>query len=113
MSKIVRAVNTMILNKEKISDVIESKGEIYFIYDIIYKWSVRKASGVYYLTFYPEDIPLEELIKLKGKNIVVKNIVYNTDELNSREAKASFSELYVLIKEKSLKVDEILEEIIG
>lgn len=112
MSKIVRAVNTMILNKERISDVIEYGGETYFLYNIIYKWSIRKSSGIYFLTFYPEDITLQELIQKKVKHLSVQNMVYNTNELKTREAEASFAELYILIREKLLKVDEILEDII-
>ncbi len=112
MSKIVRAINTMILNMEKISEVTESKAEIYFLYDSKYKWSVRKGTSGYYLTFYPGNMTLQELIQAKQKNLPVQNMVYNTVELNTRESGASFAELYILIREKLLKIDKILEDII-
>ena len=114
MSKIVQAVNTMISNQKKITEVTRSAlgSETFFLYDDKYLWSIAESEGEYNLWFYPNG----ELSILAGYEGFewdnVPMVRYSTDELGTREARATFAELYSLIKEKVYGVDEVLNDII-
>jgi hypothetical protein len=120
MSKIVQAVNVMIANKDKISNVKKGKHSTayYFVYNSKYVWSIGTyADDDINISNYPVDIfdsPEAYVNKLfiEDQNDSIDNVCYNTEDFNTREAKESFRELYNLIKEKNLGVDVILDEII-
>jgi hypothetical protein len=116
MSKIVQAVNAMIANPENISNVIWSRdGEIFFLYKKKYKWSMAKRDrdNDYLLWFYPEDIPLEQLASYEGHDWEgTPMVTYKASEIGTKEAKATFAELYTLLKERVHGVQEVLDDII-
>ncbi|MCK4798267.1 MAG: hypothetical protein KAT05_12875 [Spirochaetes bacterium] len=114
MSKIVLAVNSMISNADKISDVsmnIENM-EYFFKYDNKYVWGIILYENNYTLYFYPKIKDTRELDNMYEWD-KVDFITYKTEELKTREAIESFSELYLIIKEKHLNVDSVLNDIIG
>lgn len=117
MSKIVKAVNAMISNNDRIRQVINSNSgnELFFNYDGKHKWSISKSqSNVYYLHYYPgkhnlEDLagwPDEEWAEFTGM------VSYNTKELGSKEAYDSLGELYTVVQEKLFGMDQVLDSII-
>lgn len=118
MSRIVQAVNAIIANPDLITKVIEGEdGELFFLYKEKYKWSIAKRSeGNYYLWFYPGKETLSQLSSYQGPDWEEGNVAmvtYKDAEIGTREAKASFSELYTLIKEKLYGVNEALDDIIS
>jgi hypothetical protein len=123
--KIIQAVNAMISNAEKISNinlvkwgVDDSKPEYYFVFDMKFKWSIMREADSetdYRLFFYPqEDETIEDLINVHPEEWSSKDnyIVYRSAEIKTKEAKESFSELYKLVQTKRLNVDVLLDEII-
>jgi len=111
MSKIIRTVNAIIQNPDKITNIRRKENEYYFLYNEKYKWSIHKSESVYYLHYYPFDITIEEISEIEHWE-EYDYISYNTKELKSQEAKESFRELYRILKEKIYHVDEALDEII-
>lgn len=112
MSKIVQAVNSMIANSNLISKVIKNDNEIYFIYKEKYKWSIVKRNGEVALFYYPGNIDFEYLASLEDFDGV--DIVHYSDkEIGTKEAKASFIELYDLINGKVYEIDSVLDDIIS
>jgi len=113
MSKIVRAINAMIANEKKISSVMKGQnGEIFFLFDGKYKWSTRKGEDGTYLWFYPVDADLRTLAGVDDWD-GIPMVTYRASEIGTREAKESFEELYLLVKEKLYGVDDVLNDIIG
>ena len=118
MSKIVKAVNSMISNAEKISDVVILKYpdnndyEYVFKYDFKYIWGISNRGEDYSLFFYPEIKEVNKLNPYMDWNSV-EYITYNTKDLKTRETLESFAELYLIIKEKLHNVDGVLDDIIG
>jgi hypothetical protein len=116
MSKIVRAVNTMITNQEKISNIIKKKKNYYFLYDDRYKWSIEywEYKNIYYLRFFSGEQPLESIASMIDVEWATfdEMIVYSTEELGTKEAYDTFKDLYMILQERSLGVDKILDDII-
>ncbi len=117
MSKIVQAVNAMIANPSFITDVIkgEEGDEIFFLYKGKYKWSMAQRDQKCYLWFYPgNEEALARLASYEGPDWEgVAMVAYNDAEIGTKEAKASFSELHNLIKEKVFGVNDALDDIIS
>ncbi len=120
MSKIVQAVNAMVSNPGKISDVITGEyhnHEIYFRYDDRHKWSMNgsgDSSSVYYLHYYPGNEELEYIASLEDYNWNdIRHVSYNTKELGTKEAFQSFEELYLILQEKIYGMDDVLDDIIN
>lgn len=114
MSKIVQAVNTIILNQKKITEVTRGRSgtQTFFLYDDKYVWSIAESDGEYILWFYPKG-ELSILADYEGFEWdEVPMVRYSTGELGTREAKATFAELYSVIKEKVYGVDDVLNDII-
>jgi len=116
MSKIVQAVNSMISNPELISKVVEAGTEIFFLYKNKYKWSMRRRDDSHYLWFYPGNESLETLAaysELGWEEETPTMVVYHDAKIGTKEARASFAELYTLLKEKLYGIDEVLNDIIS
>ena len=113
MSKIVLAVNSMISNAEKISDINRDlmDSEYLFKYDNKYVWGISENNDNYSLYFYPET---KEVNELKGVVDWAKfpMVVYTTEDLKTREAFESFRNLYLILEEKLYDVDLVLNDII-
>lgn len=113
MSKIVLAVNSMISNAEKISDINRdlTESEYLFKYDNKYVWGISENKEKYSLYFYPETKEVNEL-----KSVIdwdeVPLVIYTTEDLKTREALESFRDLYLIIKQKQYDVDRVLDDII-
>jgi hypothetical protein len=115
MSKIVQAVNSMVARPANIGSVIagESAGELYFLYRGKYKWSIAKQDADFGLWYYPGKATIEELSRYQGPDWEDEPLVYySTKDIGTHEAKASFAELYTLVKEKLYGMDKLLDEII-
>jgi hypothetical protein len=116
MSKIVQAVNAMISNPKFISNVKEGGHEIFFIYKNKYIWSIKNDGSVHHLWYYPGSLSLDRLIELATREIgwdEVMMVHYSDADIGTKEAKASFSELFTLIKEKLYGVNDMLDDIIS
>lgn len=119
MSKIIRAINVIISNQKKISDVISGKNEneLFFLYDNKHKWSVRKSQDDenFFVFYYRGKRGLNDYAQIPEEDwegISREFITYSTKELKSREALESMQELYRIVKEKLLGMDDVLDEII-
>lgn len=114
MSKIVQAVNAMISNPDKIGKVIRGESELFFLYKDKYKWSMDRREGDHILWFYPGDESLEQLASFEGEDWAETSMVtYRDSEIGTKEAKASFAELYTLLKERVYGVNKVLDDIIS
>jgi hypothetical protein len=114
MSKIVQAVNAMISNQEKISQVMEGDDEYFFVYRDMYKWSIKKTNDDVILYFYPEDYDIESLAALSPSSWnSIRMVIYKASEIGTKEAISSFLDLLTIIKEKQYGVDSVLDDIIG
>lgn len=114
MSKIVQAVNSMIANKEKISNVMEKKGEFYFLYDEKHRWSIRYDDDLedYWLYYYKTTASTESLASMENF-AGINFIVYRAKIIGTKEAFSTFRDLFQLLQEKVLGIDEVLDDIIG
>ncbi|BAN47673.1 hypothetical protein [Metapseudomonas resinovorans] len=117
MSKIIQAINVMISNSSRITDVVGgyTDSEYFFIYDGKHKWSMLIGNGgAYYLHFYPGDQDLNHIAVLDEDewDRFTKRVSYNTRDLADKEAIDSFRELYSILKEKAYGMDEVLSDII-
>lgn len=112
MSKIVQAVNAMISNHHLISDVVRGENEIFFLYKGKYKWSMNLRDDSYYLWYYPGKQSIEHLAQEQWDE-EIPMVTYKDADIGTKEAKASFAELYTVVKEKVYGVDAVLDDIIG
>lgn len=112
MSKIVQAVNAMISNNNLISDVIRGESEIFFLYKGKYKWSMAKRDDTYYLWYYPGEQSIESLAQEEW-HLGMPMVTYNDADIGTKEARASFADLFMVLEEKVYGVDAVLEDIIG
>ena len=114
--KIVQAVNSMIANKAKITNVIQGRdGEFYFLFGK-HKWSAGLDTSGHYIRYYPGDLAIEVIanyIAQPWNESPPVSVTYSTDEIKGREAAQSFSELYRIVQEKLYDVDTVLDDIIG
>ena len=115
MSKIVKAINTMIVKSDKITNTQFGRDgrEIFFQYDQKHKWSIsEKSKHIYY---YTGDQSLDDLASFPGEawDDFTQMVSYGENELSSNEARASIRELHTIVKEKVLGMDDVLDEIIG
>ncbi len=116
MSKVVRAVNVMISNANKIDNCVRNNDEYFFEYDGKYKWSMsyNDSENVYYLYFYPGDGSIKELAYAGPEEWEHINMVrYSSGDFKGAEAHESFRELYTLLKEKVYGIDKALDDIIS
>lgn len=115
MSKIVQAVNAMISNKHLISNVAQGARELFFLYKSQYKWSMwRRDDGEYFLWYYPGKEDLSELTTYGDDDWEeTKVVIYKTEDIRTKEARASFAELYGVLKERLYGMDTVLDDIIS
>ena len=109
MTKIVRAVNSMISHAEKISDVSIFNNEYFFKFDNKYVWGIFEKEEDYILSYYPETGEVDDL---GGEWQDIPMVIYNTKDLKTQESLESFGELYLIIKEKLYDVGKALDDII-
>lgn len=117
MTKIVVAINVMILNPDKISSVLPGayEGEVFFVYDNRYKWSLFKNNDDAILAYYPGSTSIEDLASLDPEEWQdgPDSVRYSSKEIGTKEAKESFFELYTVLQEKKHGMDKVLDEIIA
>jgi hypothetical protein len=119
MSKVVKAINVMISNTERITDVKQGTdpNEIFFVYDKKHKWSILRDDneGEYALFYYPGDKSIDYLADLPQEawREFTDMVSYRSSELGTKEALDSMKELYTILSEKVYGMDEVLEDIIS
>lgn len=119
MSKLIQAINAIIINSSKISDVYQNKSEYYFLYDNKYKWSINMIDDenegiIYNLHYYPIDVDISSLATTSNWSFYEGQfITYSTRDYKTKEAIESFVELYRIVKEKVLGINKVLDDIIG
>jgi hypothetical protein len=115
MSKIVQAVNSMIAHSELISDVMQGDDEYFFVYKNKYKWSMAQRDSEIFLWYYPGSESLQQLSQAEaiGDWEDINMVKYTDKEIGTKEATASFQELFLIVKEKVFRVDEVLDDIIS
>lgn len=114
MSKIVQAVNSIIANRDGITEVIKGESETFFIYKGKYTWSMAKRPDGLWLWFYPGNPDPEMLAGLDGDDWEgVAMVSYKDADIGTREAKASFQELFTILSEMVFGVDKVLDDIIA
>lgn len=114
--KIVSAVNAMIANPDRISEVtLGMGGEIFFRYAGKYNWSMKKSDDEFKLWFYPGNRTIQDLASFRGLDwaTFTEMVYYSSGEIGTREAVESFGELYRVVSEKQHGVDKVLDDIIG
>lgn len=133
MSRIIQAINSMIINRDLITDVIAYNDEYFFNF-LDYVWSIKRngprfvaSRGVhlgitqksypltygYVLTFYPGYTSVSNLKSDLSQKNVVDTIRYSDETFKSQEATESFEELYKTTTERLYNVDNVLDDIIS
>ncbi|WP_018341546.1 hypothetical protein [Cytophaga aurantiaca] len=112
--KIIQVINTMITNQSKISDIIRKNREYFFIYDKKHKWSIAKLDDEeeYFLHLYPTD---ELDIKQLSTNMEWEGftyVTYSSEDIKTKEGIESFRELYQILSDKVLGIDDIFNDIL-
>lgn len=77
---------------------------------------MAKRDDGYHLWFYPGPETIEMLAAYESDDWQFSGtpmVHYHDAEIGTKEAKASFSELYTLLSEKIYGIDEVLEDIIS
>ena len=105
----------MISNPDGITRVIRGESEYFFLYRDKYKWSIRKDNeGAHTLWFYPGDESLEVLASYSADDWEhIDMVVYRDAEIGTKEARATFAELYNLVRERLFNVNKALDDIIA
>ena len=122
MSKIVKAINIMIENPEKITNVIKRNNEFFFKFLDKQKWSINKKKeslnsikNNYAIYYYSTEKTLEELSNLNAGSSSdwsgIDIVFYSTKTIKTREAYESFEQLYTKLNEKIYDIDKIFNEI--
>ena len=84
------------------------------LYDEKYKWSINLQNDEYYVRFYPkDDIQIGDIPNQLGWGSYRDFVTYSTEELKTREARETFTELYQLTADKLYGIDDIFDSIIG
>lgn len=116
MSKIVQAVNAMIINSDRINSVIKGAHptEYFFKYGPKHSWSIFGRENDYCLNYYPDTDDLEPLAAMQDDEWqnFTKVMTYKTKDIGTREGLESFKELHSVVKEKIFGMDEVLDDII-
>lgn len=119
MSKIVKAVNAMVSNPDKITHSVKGyhETECFFKYDSKHHWSILKTSDDnYILNYYPSQPDLNSLANIPDEvwdEHAPSSVGYRTKDLAAKEAVDSFRELFSIVNEKLHGMDDVLDEIIG
>lgn len=117
MSKIVVAVNVMIVQREKITNVQDGgmDGEIFFLYDKKHKWSMINNEDGHVLFYYPGAGKLVDLASIPPEfwSDEVEMVPYRVKDIGTKEAKQTFAELYAVLKEIKYGMDKVLDDIIS
>ena len=75
---------------------------------------IKNDQDDYIIFYYPDDMSLEEVVNISNINWQNLNVIkYALSDIRTREANASFSELYTLLSEKAYGIDEVLKDIIS
>lgn len=112
MSRIVQAINAMIENKEKITSVVKRDNELFFLYKGKYVWGIISNDG-HFLYYYPGATDPLHLANLRDSEWEdVQLVSYSSKSIGTREAAASFAELYGIVAEKAFGIDVVLDDII-
>jgi len=112
--KIIQVINAMITNSQKISDVNLKDNEYFFLYNNKYKWSISKSSDTdnYWLHYYPHgEMNIKQLSQITNWT-GFQFVSYSTEDIKTKEAYESFTELYQIVQNKLYGLDAIFEEII-
>lgn len=114
--KIVQVLNTIITNQKLVSNVLRNEREYFFIYDNKYKWSILKGdkSDNYFVHFYPtEERTLEQLAYETDWQEFTNFVTYSTEDLKTKEAQETFTELYQIVATKVFGIDDMFDDILG
>ena len=126
MSRIVAVAKVMYSNPSKISSVINLDSYWFFLYDNKYAWCIQhigdEGNNRYRLFFikvekeFVVDDPKQfEIVSRQDINSFVKNgeaIEYDSYEVGSKEIHHNFGLLYSVVKEKSIGIDKVFDEIL-
>ncbi|MEC3907796.1 hypothetical protein VOI54_12265 [Tamlana sp. 2201CG12-4] len=114
--KIIQAINSMIENQSKITNVIQTKEEMFFVYNDKYKWSISESpneQNEIFLHLYPDkNMSIEELSQVQDWQ-AHNFVTYKVSDFKTQEAFETFNELYQIVKSKIYGVDDLLDEIIS
>jgi hypothetical protein len=115
MNKIVRAINAMISNASKITDVSMADGQYYFLYDGKHKWSITHlGDDDYTLAYYASPYSIGQIHTLRtAPGFSVEPVPYSLSDIGTREARDSFCDLYTTIRDKASGLNKVMDEIIG
>lgn len=94
MDKIILVINSMIINSNKITDILRRENEYFFKYDNKYIWGILKRKGVIALSYYSEA---NEVRDIEHYFCSLDNCITFFSDSFGTEALESFKELYALI----------------
>jgi len=127
MSRIVAVTKAMLSNPNRISSVINVDSYWFFLYGNKYAWCIQNVGeedkNRYRLFFIKvenefavNDLKQFEIVSRQDIDSLVKNgeaLVYDSNEVDSKEILYNFGLLYSVVKEKSFGIDKIFDEILA
>lgn len=119
MSKIVKAINVMVSNPDRITYVVKGQHETecFFKYDGKHHWAIFKnMEHQYILNYFPDQPDLDSLSRIPDDmwdNHAPDSVTYTTKVLATKEAIDSFRELFSIVNEKLYGMNDVLDEIIS
>jgi len=120
-AKLVRALNTMIENLDKITEVRKAGSTYVFRYLGKQTWAIQEMrispfSGVspeYRAFYFPGDeTPQQAADGLAADDQQLERVSFSTSEIKTTEARETFSDLYRRLGMKEFNIDKVLDEII-
>jgi len=126
MSRIVAVAKVMYSNPNKITSVINLDSYWFFLYDKKYAWCIQnigdEGKNRYRLFFIKvgkefavTDPKQFEIVSRQDIDLLVNDgeaIEYDSYEVGSKEIHHSFGLLYSVVKEKSIGIDKVFDEIL-
>ena len=122
MDKLISALNTIVENFDKITE-IRKTGSVYaFRYLGKQTWAVQPESGIqvfaeprggYRVFYFPGDVTPDQAAEaLELGYSEPERLSFSTSEIKTTEAYETFSDLYRQLGMKYFKIDNVLDEII-
>ncbi len=116
MSKIVRTINAMLSNAGKITETLAAGGDYYFVYDGKHRWSIGTCDDGYALTYFATSLNLSAISRMRydgGALDMINPVTYLSNDIGTREARESFRELFMTVRDRASGLDRVMDEIIG
>jgi hypothetical protein len=120
-AKLVIALNTMIENFGKITEIHKAGSTYFFRYLGKQTWAIQCVLNVPFISdlheyrafYFPGDVtPQQAALGMERNDPQLEQVSFSTSEIKTTEARETFSDLYRRLGMKEFNIDRVLDEII-